>query len=59
MVRVTLTLELPDDEELWGANDAYDAGGETAVEALMWEDIQAFAQQAVWKIEHTNYETEK
>lgn len=51
MVRVTLTLELPDDEGLWGANDAYREGGEKAVEDLMWEDIAAFAQQAEWKIE--------
>lgn len=47
MVRVILTLEMPD---WWGADDAFDAGGEKAVRELVEEDLRAFTDEASWVV---------
>ena len=49
MIRVTATNIL--DESLWGAQEAYDEGGEKGGLEVIQEDWYAFLEDAKWKVE--------
>lgn len=52
LFRITLTLDIDQEaEEVWGARDAWAAGGEAAVRELAMEDLGELVSTAKWKIE--------
>lgn len=54
-VRVTLSLVLP---EWWGADEFWEDGGAPAVQAAVYDDLSAFADEAVWEVKKVNQEKE-
>ncbi len=50
-IKITLTIEPSD---LWGADEFYKDGGDRAIKEMAMEDLNAFIEEAKWKIEYTS-----
>ena len=48
-VKITLVIEPSD---IWGADEFYKDGGEEAIKDMAMEDLSAFIEEAMWKIEY-------